>query len=302
MNNFKPSKVWDKINNTLLHENNNVDYSDFREPNKINKKITTWNPYEPTLRYFKYFLNHIVFTSSEEFFETYSKVKNTNLGNPIAIKYKNIDYNLDYILSINEILFIKDILNKSKTICEIGAGFGRTPHSIIEVFDNIEKYYIIDLPNCLNLTKNYLNKVLTPQQYSKCEFISTDNLKIETFPKVDLFINIDSFAEMDEEIIFNYLKLIYTSSEFFYCKNPIGKYTPKDIGLLEYNNEDLDNIFNTGLCRDTLNIFNDEDLYLNLQKYIEKYNPDKSSHIIKYELASPFYFYGNVLYKIKNDK
>jgi putative sugar O-methyltransferase len=295
---FKASEVWNKINNNLLFNYNNINYDNFREANSINSKITTWNPYEPSLRYFKSLLYNIISTSTEEFFKIYNKIQNTELGNPISIKYKDNNFNLDYILSTNEILFLKDNIIDVKKICEIGGGFGRTAHAMLYNFDNIEKYYIIDLPNCLALSRNYLHLVLPSNLYQKCIFISTEDLDINNFIQIDLFINIDSFAEMDREVIFNYLKLISTYGKFFYSKNTIGKYNPKDIGLLNINNEDIDNIFKTGLCVDLLDIFNSDDLYFNLEKYNQAYKPNNYSIIIKSKLSSPFYYYGDVLYNV----
>lgn len=295
---FKPSKVWEKINNNLLFNYNNINYNIFREVNSVNSKITTWNPYESSLRYFKSLLYNIISTSTKDFFKIYNKIQNTELGNPISIKYKGNNFNLDYILSTNEILFLKDNMSGITTICEIGGGFGRTPHAMLYNFDNIEKYYIIDLPNCLTLAKNYLYLVLPSNLYQKCIFISTEDLDITNFPQIDLFINIDSFAEMDNEVIFNYLKLISTYGKFFYSKNTIGKYSPKDMGLLNVNNEDIDNIFKTGLCVDSLDVFNSDDLYFNLEKYIQTYKPNAHSTIKKSKLSSPFYYYGDVLYNV----
>tara|TARA_R110000796_G_scaffold152865_1_gene269247 strand:+ start:2973 stop:3875 length:903 start_codon:yes stop_codon:yes gene_type:complete len=296
---FKPSKVWDKINNDLLVDYNNIDYNNFREVDNTNKKITTWNPYDPSLRYLKSLINNIVFTSTTEFYNTYKKIQNTELGNPISIKYKDVNFNLDYILSTNEVLFLKDDMLGVKSVCEIGGGFGRTAHAFLYNFNDIEEYYIIDLPNCLTLAKNYLQLVLPLDLYKKCKFISVENLDINDFPQVDLFINIDSFAEMDKETILNYLKLISIYGKFFYSKNPIGKYNPNDMGLLNINKEDINNIFQTGLCTNQLNVFDDDELHINLKKYIKAYKPNNNSTILKSSLSSPFYYYGDVLYNIK---
>lgn len=296
-NKYKPSNVWDKINNSIIPiTSEKINYDTFRRADGVNTKITTWNPYEPSLRYFKHFLMNIIVNSDENFITTYNQIQNTNLGDPISIIHNNQKYNLDYILSTNELIFIRSILPKVQTICEIGAGFGRTAHTLLNTTPNIKSYYIIDLPNCLYLTQEYLKKVLLPHQYDKCVFISTDVLEETQLENIDLYINIDSFAEMDENTIINYLELIKISGKYFYCKNPIGKYSVKDIGLLNINKEDIDNIYQTGLCRQTLDLYDYDNLMSYLDSYVEKYNPGGEFKPINFNLASPFYFYGNVLY------
>jgi len=295
---FKPSPVWDKINNNLLQGVSNTDYNTFREVNKkrANSKITTWNPYEPSTRYFKSFLNHIVYQSDDEFRKIYKCFSNTNLGNPINIKYDNLLFNLDYILSTYEILFLNQF--KYETICEIGAGFGRTSHALLEYYPNIERYTIIDLPNCLSLTKGYLKKVLSKKLYDKIEFICADDFDLNSFPNTELFINIDSFAEMNKTTIQNYIKLIEKHGKYFYSKNTIGKYNPLDMDLKNINKDDFSSIMETGLCLEEIKAFDNNNLLSHLENYINKYKPQNFS-VVKSQLSPPFYYYGDVLYKIK---
>ena len=293
-----PSSVWEKINNTILNTNtmSTDKYSNFRKVDSINSKITTWNPYEPSLRYFKTMLYNIVSKESNNFFKRYNQITNADMDSPIFIQYQNVKYNLDYILATYEIIFMKPYIDTINTICEIGAGFGRTCHSILETHNNIDCYYIIDLPNCLGLSKYYLQKTLHPNLYNKCKFMSIHEIDIPN--EVDMFINIDSFAEMPPRTIKNYLKLISTHGKFLYCKNPIGKYNVEDIGLINPNVEDVTEILKTGLCRQSLDIYNDIELVYNLKIYVDKYKPNNNSKAVKFSNDVVFPHYGNVIYKI----
>ena len=69
---------------------------------------------------------------------------------------------------------------KNYTILEIGAGYGRTAHAILNTF-KINKYFIIDLNTNLQLAKKYLNKILdkTKNIISQCKnilFIFAENM------------------------------------------------------------------------------------------------------------------------------
>ena len=295
---FKASPVWHKINGKLLQDPSGVDFTTFREVGmgRANIKITTWNPYEPSTRYFKTLLSHIVYQASDEFLNTYGNLTNTGLGNPINIRRSGIEFNLDYILSTYEVLFIKPF--DQKTVCEIGAGFGRTAHAMLECYPNIEKYTIIDLPNCLTLTQGYLKKVLSQKLYDKLEFLRADELDSSAFKPIDLFINIDSFAEMTKPTIQNYLKLIQDYGKYFYSKNTIGKYKPSDMGLINTNSDDIDNIMETGLCSHQIDVFDDRALHVGLAEYKEAYRP-QGAVVLKSQLAPPFYYYGDVLYNLR---
>ena len=56
--------------------------------------------------------------------------------------------------SVEELFFLKDKIRKNFNILEIGPGYGRTAHAIINFFD-IKSYFMIDLKLTLKLTKKY---------------------------------------------------------------------------------------------------------------------------------------------------
>ena len=75
-------------------------------------------------------------------------------------------------------------------------------------FKNISQYTIIDLPACLKLSEKYLKKILEPDLFKKIRFIDATKNNLFSRGKVDLFINIDSLAERDNDVAKNYLSFI----------------------------------------------------------------------------------------------
>ena len=65
-----------------------------------------------------------------------------NLGNPVTINFYGQELSIDYVLSVEEMYFLDATLKDSKTVLEIGAGFGRLAHSVLENFDNIDEVLI----------------------------------------------------------------------------------------------------------------------------------------------------------------
>lgn len=168
---------------------------------------------------------------------------------------------------------------------EIGAGFGRTAHAIINNFMNVKLYTIIDLEPCLRLSSRYLKEVLSSADYSKICFIkSVDAEKVD---RIDLAINIDSIAEMDPEVCRNYLSLINNVAGYFYTRNPICKYSPESIGIKNIHQIDFDKVANLGLCRKVIDIFDEEALSLCRKEYQSTYLPSILWALLKSEVSFP---------------
>ena len=55
----------------------------------------------------------------------------------------------------------------------------------------------------ITVAKKYLSKVLSEDDFRKIIFIEADKANSVNFS--DIFINIDSFAEMTQEVINNYI-------------------------------------------------------------------------------------------------
>jgi putative sugar O-methyltransferase len=293
MSSVTRSNTW-KTNVLNLFEN--IDESfliNFRSLIGANKKLTSWSPIENSTRWYKFFLFSILEKKSEIFFTLYSRLKNIDLGNPIYITYNQLNINLDYLLSIEEYLNLNKIENydEIKNIVEIGAGFGRTCHAILSLNDNIINYTIIDIPEMLNLSKIYLKKVI-PEHFHKIRFISCENSSEYENIESDLVININSFQEIPPSTIKFYFDEVIDYSKYFYTRNAICKYSP-DLFNIEHTN--LQDVFEIGLCQETIDVFDKKQIYEMRMNYKKNYKPNENWKIIV-ESDDTFSFYYNTIY------
>ena len=99
----------------------------------------------------------------------------------------------------------------------------------------------------------------------------------------DLFINSDSFHEIEPKIIHAYLNYFKDLASSFYIKNAIGKYRPTD--LINHLSKKSIPKFNLklGLIKDKINLFDNKLVKLQIKKYNNKYNPDKKNFKAFYE-------------------
>jgi putative sugar O-methyltransferase len=294
--NYEKSSLWYQLENTLFKDIERLDLTIFRKPGSLNSRLASWDPYDKnSFRYYKNILFNLVTSMPQDFFDYYRNIGNTSLGDPISVNINQLDINLDYVFSVQEILFCKKTLQSISNICEIGAGFGRTCHSILKNFHGINRYTIIDLPPCLKLSKKYLKNVLEEADFKKIEFIENTNANNIEF--TELFINIDSFAEMDVQIAKSYLSLISTKGNFFYTRNPIGKYHPKMIGLKDYDETQYRSAMSVGLCNEVVDIFNNGHLIEAREKYLKLYCPSSNWILLKNEISYPWQYYHHAMYQ-----
>lgn len=298
---MKKSKLWE---NLAKEKFSNIDenfLSNFREPGNANNRLAAWDPYDKTMRYYKFLLFHQIQLKKKDFFTDYSKIGLTEIGNPIFLNGPfGEKINLDHFFSIEECHFLKKFLNHKdiNSIIEIGAGFGRTAQALIRLFDNVNEYTIIDIPEILSLSQAYLKRVLNSNEFSKVNFVNALNIKNSSvdLASSDLVINIDSFQEMEEETIKFYFQLIIKNTRYFYTKNAIGKYTPESIGLNKINSKQILDVFTLGLSKNVIDIFDIKQLKVARKKHVKQYCPPDFRPIAQ-EPLSIFPYYLNVLYQ-----
>ncbi len=151
--------------------------ADFRRPGGANSRLASWDPADSTMRYFKFMLYAAVQRQPERFFALYSALENADIGQPVAVTLGSCEINIDYFLALDEFLFLKSAVDFSSvhSIVEIGAGFGRTCHTLLTLAAaEIEEYTIIDLPQVLELSRRALAKLI-PGHYRKVRFIDATN-------------------------------------------------------------------------------------------------------------------------------
>lgn len=296
---FSSSELWKSLESGTFSDISGIDLNSFRAPGGINNRLASWDPVDAdSYRYYLNVLYNLVSSMPDKFFEIYEKIGMTSLGNPLSVRSRGLKLNLDYVFSCQEILFNLDFLKNQKNVCEIGGGFGRTCHAILRNFPNLESYVIIDLPSCLNLSQRYLAKVLSESEFSKVRFI--ENTDAEQVERADFFINVDSMAEMHESVVLNYLDLINQEGSYFYSRNPVCKYSPERIGLSVKVTEEYEGALRSGLCRDVVDIFDDDALNTARNFYLNRYKPSDSWEVKKDEPSLPWQYYHHVLFQKKD--
>ena len=277
---------------------------DFRKIDGFNERLGSWGPIIKNSRYFKSLLFEFSNTLNDRchkelgqgLVKTLSKIKKRNTGKPVYITYEDAQVDIDYLLSVEEILFLNEELLKSKSILEIGPGFGRLCHSVLQTFSNIEHYYLIDLDFMSLLQEEYLKTVLTEGEFNKVKFITPED--IYKIKNIDISINIDSFQEIEPNVVLGYLDFISSNSKYFYSKNAICKYSPNNVDIDEYNDEQYSAALKMGLCRDVIDIYNTNELEMQKTKYVNSYCP-KNMNIIKTQNCfGQFNFYYSALYSV----
>ena len=110
--------------------------------------------------------------------ETYPKLlttydlykRNDVFGKPRTFNYQIIGRTspttLRYVKTGAEIVHTFQ-LKTTSSVVEIGAGYGRTCHSILSLYPNITEYHIIDFPQMLDLSRAYLKTVGTNENFEK---------------------------------------------------------------------------------------------------------------------------------------
>ena len=274
----------------------------FRKLGGFNERLGSWGPITNNSRYFKSlqleFANFLDKRFKEELNiglnEFLSKIKHKDTGEPTNIFFKGSLVNIDYLLSAEEILFLFRQLNEVQSILEIGPGFGRLAHSILQYFPNIKKYYVVDLDFMLSLQKDYLGKVLSREEFNKIEFLTPQEM--HNIPNIDLTINIDSFQEIKPTVVRDYLDFISQKSNFFFSKNAVCKYHPSSVDISEFNEEQYSTALQMGLCREVVDIYNDESLKIAKENYVKSYCPEEMKMLKSQDCYGQYHYYYSVLY------
>jgi putative sugar O-methyltransferase len=271
----------------------------FRAPGSRNKFVA-WDPFERSSRYFKFLLLTIARKQSPRFFEAYRALRHRDLGNPLTVTVAGCDVDADYLAAVEEWEFLHDSagLDGVKSIVEIGAGFGRTAHTLLTVCPQIEAYTIIDLEPMLQLSRAYLKRVAPD---ADVRFIASDDHRAFESLAPDLVINIDSFQEMPEPVITFYMTHVVQRAPRFYCKNPVGKYEPRVVELPDADPERLLDVLRLGYCQDVIDIFDEEAVERARARFVSAYCPKASDSQGAYQLAASkvmelFPYFLHVLY------
>lgn len=178
------------------------------------------------------------YISQKDHLKILDNIKESPIGNPILVKYKNKFISQDLCNSVHEFYSIAGFVSlpKQLKVAELGAGYGRVAYVILQALP-ASSYCIIDIPPALFIAQNYLSKAFPKEKIFKFRlFKSFKEIKkefesarikfllphqMELLPKkyFDLFINISSLHEMARAQIKNYIKQINRLCKgYFYTK------------------------------------------------------------------------------------
>ena len=299
------SKLWQELSKVLFRDIDHTFLQDFREPGGANNRLAAWDPFDRTMRFFKFLLFNECKAKPDRFFQLYAAIGDTLVGNPVTIPVArpgtSVNVNIDHFFSIEEYCFLDEHLDLSRVsyVVEIGGGFGRTAQALVTLSKELDSYIIVDLPSVLHLSSLYLERVLSPRNFAKIRFVDALTLEHTSGPVVkqcDLVINIDSFQEMTPDNINFYMSAIVQHSRYFFSKNVVGKYWPKTIGVTVSDRSDLQDLFGLGRSKEVIDIFSNCDLDAARLTHIEAYRPSERFHVVADAPLGIFPYYHNVLY------
>ncbi|MGV8948012.1 MAG: putative sugar O-methyltransferase [Candidatus Paracaedibacter sp.] len=290
MSKYSSNSLWNSIGS--LDSFTNFDIDNFKN-NRANNRMVQYSIETHSMLFFKNILFQMANSLGRDNLNLLQKIPNRHIGGGINLHYEGMTFDLDYLLSLEEVLFLKDTLQGISTILEIGPGYGRTCHSILALYKNIQEYVIVDLKEMLGISQKYLKKVLNKNDFEKITFIEVDSLDLND-NRFDLVINIDSMQEMDEDIVHNYLKFINDKSIKFYTKNTLGKFDPSLFGWEKTQNAEM--ALNSGILKEVINIFCSKELSHAQNVYLEKFCPSSLWRPEKHSTSLPWSHYYQALY------
>ena len=291
---------WDSLVNNFKQ----FDLHKFREVNSINERLAGWSAIENSTRYYKallyefsLYLDELISRKNKEnsLLKMIDKIHNINLGNPTTIDYLGREISLDYLLSIEECNFCEEKLRASKNICEIGAGFGRSCHSILSLFD-VENYTIIDLPEMIGLSRKYLSAVLDADKFKKIKFLNANDY--EKNGNIDFVLNVSSMQEMEPKHVLKYLDWISKNSKYFFTKNVIGKYKPEEINLKIKNSNEHKSVLEMGILKNFYPLYSGLHREKAVKDYQKAYCPKGFQLINEQRGFGQFYLFDLALFEI----
>lgn len=292
---FEPSPLWARYSETTVTEELATDLTDFKSSPE--NKLSMWDPAVNGVRYVKSLIFHIGMSLSEQNLARLRRIGNRHIGSPITVRIRGEHMCTDYLLGVHELDFIaRHVTLDGARLLEIGAGFGRTCHTLLSNHD-IASYHIVDLPSTLALSRAYLTEVLTPEQLSRVHFVTIDEADaLFAVSRFDLAVNIDSFAEMTPETVTSYLAAIDETCRWFYSANPVGKYSDPALDGHSYGAELVNMAMATGPrpLHTVIDISDLEQVQAQVPTFLDAYLPGTAWHAVAdgHHLAYTHYWQG----------
>jgi len=291
---FRSGPVWRRITESLLSEECDIDLETFRSPGAaINSRLASWDPGHRSHMFFKHLLLDTAAGEAPEVLECFRRIGNTGLGAPLAVEVGGLRIDLDYLLAAQEAAFLIEGGIRPRSIVEVGGGFGRTCHALMRNL-RPERYAIVDLPETLALSRAYLRRALEPGEFARVDFIPNESA--HEAPDADLWLNIDSFAEMEPDVVHAYLSMVDRRGRFFYSRNPVCKYSTQMIGAAEASPESVSAAMASGVCRQLADIFSESALAPMRSAAEDAYRPSPAWAVRCTRPSAPYRYYQHLLY------
>lgn len=287
--------LWTNIGESQINEETTLSLENFKT-SEVNYRIALFDVATNGGRYLKTLIYNLASELSADNWTALRKVRNRDVGGPVSIRYNGELVDLDYLRAVRDLEFITAGVNLDTfRIFEIGAGYGRTCHTILSNHD-VAEYWILDLPKTLELSRRYLREVLGEDLYAKVRFVAVDDIAQLETQRFDLCINIDSLAEMDVDTVKAYLALIDGQSRYFYVNNPVGKYMDKTLDGHSRGEEAIALALSPGLLTDIIDIHDNYAVEAQARKFTAVYRPGDGWRCLSDSWSRPYSHYWQALY------
>jgi putative sugar O-methyltransferase len=290
------SSLWDTYHRTHITKDSSVDLAGFKSAG-VNFKLGLWNPKTNGIRYLKALIYNLADRLDEAGWQRLRRIGGRDTGGPISVRVHGETVCMDYLQAVLELQFMtRHVELDGAVVLEIGAGYGRTCHAVLANHD-VAAYYIVDLENSLDLARAYLRQVLG-EDFAKVRFVAVDGLEQALADvRFDLCLNIDSFAEMDEGTVRDYLAFIAAHCRHLYVKNPVGKYLDPSLDDHAEGQELVAMALGTGLLRDVIDIHDSDVVRERSAGFVAAYRPGHGWNSVADAWAPPWSYYWQSLYR-----
>ncbi|KAK1178073.1 putative sugar O-methyltransferase [Streptomyces sp. NBS 14/10] len=270
---FQASRQWERISELWVTEDAATDLTGFKSDRR-NFNLALWDPTANGIRYLRALVYELATRLGDDDWSKIESVRNREVGDPVTVRYEGKSVCLDYLQAALELGFIeKEVDLDGAHVLEIGAGYGRTCHSMLSNYD-LASYTIIDLKNTLSLSRAYLRAVLDEKQFAKLKFVQVEDIDTALgTDRFDLCVNVHSFTEMTPDTVKAYLRLIDERCGAFFVKNPVGKFRDKSMDGHQKGEEAVKLAMETGPLRQVLDIHDSEAVAAAVPAFIDAYRP-----------------------------
>ena len=101
---MKTSKLWNQLASNQFSKIESDFLIDFRVSGQANNRLAAWDPFDKTMRYFKFLLFNQLQQKNSLFFDRCKNIVETTVCNPVTLSiHKGTEINLDYFFQLSNI-------------------------------------------------------------------------------------------------------------------------------------------------------------------------------------------------------